>query len=98
MRCLMRSLVVLAVLFLATRHSHSPLLHAADLSSIPANTWVPIEPKIVQPADADEQGKRINAGWNKLVYDADGKRVLFYDRWHDKKHGGTTIYGNCLFS
>jgi hypothetical protein len=36
-------------------------------------------------------------GWNKLVYDPDGKAVLFYDRWYDKKHGGYTIYGNCLF-
>ena len=58
----------------------------------------PIKPDIVQPANADEQGQWINAGWNKLVYDPDGKRVLFNDRWHDKKHGGTTIYGNCLFS
>jgi hypothetical protein len=24
--------------------------------------------------------------------------VLFYDRWIDKKHGGYTIYGNCLFA
>jgi hypothetical protein len=59
---------------------------------------VPIKPKIVQPARADEQGRWVNAGWNKLVYDPDGRRVLFYDRWHDKRHGGTTIYGNCLFS
>jgi hypothetical protein len=59
---------------------------------------VPLPPTIVQPAGADEKGRWINAGWNKLVYDPDGKRVLFYDRWHDKKHGGVTIYGNCLFS
>jgi hypothetical protein len=70
----------------------------ADLVSIPPNTWVPIKPETVQPAGADERGQWVNAGWNKLVYDPDGKRVLFYDRWHDKKHGGTTIYGNCLFS
>ena len=59
---------------------------------------MPITPTLVQPASADEQGQWINAGWNKLVFDADGKCVLFYDRWYDKKHGGTTIYGNCLFS
>jgi hypothetical protein len=39
----------------------------------------------------------VSAGWNKIVYDAENKRVLFYDRWADKKHGGYTIYGNCLF-
>jgi parallel beta-helix repeat protein len=67
-----------------------------DLATLPPNTWVPLEPKTVQPANADERGQRINAGWNKLVYDPDGKRVLFYDRWYDKKHGGTTIYGNIV--
>jgi hypothetical protein len=71
---------------------------AADLADLPANTWVPIKPVTQQPADESEKGQWINAGWNKLVYDPDGKRVLFYDRWVDKKHGGTTIYGNCLFS
>ncbi|MEX0701366.1 MAG: hypothetical protein WD069_04660 [Planctomycetales bacterium] len=71
---------------------------AADLAALPANTWTPIKPVIVQPEADDEQGEWINAGWNKLVYDADAKRILFYDRWSDKKHGGTTIYGNCLFS
>jgi hypothetical protein len=69
-----------------------------DLASIPASTWVPLQPKLVQPGAADEQGRWVNAGWTKLVYDPAGKRVLFYDRWVDKKHGGTTIYGNCLFS
>jgi hypothetical protein len=73
------------------------LVEKIDLSR-PANTWVPIKPVIVQPTYAEEKGQWINAGWNKLVYDPDGKRVLFYDRWYDKKHGGTTIYGNCLFS
>ena len=89
----MRHLVALAVLIAGPR-----VCVAADLSSLPANTWTALKPEIVQPADADEQGQWINAGWNKLVYDTDGQRVLFNDRWHDKKHGGTTIYGNCLFS
>jgi hypothetical protein len=71
---------------------------AADLAAIPPNSWVPIQPRIIQPKAAGEQGQWINAGWNKLVYDPDGKRVLFYDRWNDKKHGGTTIYGNCLYA
>jgi hypothetical protein len=70
----------------------------ADLSALPANTWVALKPQIEQPADAREKGTWVNAGWNKLVWDPDGKRVLFYDRWSDKRHGGTSIYGNCLFS
>ncbi len=68
---------------------------AADLASIPANKWVEIKYRTVQPA---EKGSYVSAGWNKLVFDAAGKRVLFYDRWHDRTHGGTTIYGNCLFA
>ena len=69
-----------------------------DLSKLPANTWVELKYTTLQPNDnADEKGQLAPAGWNKLVYDPDGKRVLFYDRWADKKHGGYTIYGNCLF-
>lgn len=70
---------------------------AADLANLPANTWVEIKYATVQPADPKEKGFFARQGWNKLVYDADGKRVLFYDRWVDKKRGGT-IYGNCLFA
>jgi hypothetical protein len=88
----MRRLVALAVLAVGPG-----ALAGSDLKSIPANTWVPLKPSVVQPADPAERGRWVNAGWNKLAYDPDGKRVLFYDRWHDKKHGGTTIYGNCLF-
>ncbi len=64
----------------------------------PPNTWVPLKPVIESPADPDEKGHWMNVGWNKLVYDVEGRRVLFYDRWFDKKHGGYTIYGNCLFA
>jgi hypothetical protein len=71
---------------------------AADLAHLPANTWVEIKLTTVQPADPLEKGTFAPQGWNKLVYDPDGKRVLFYDRWIDKKHGGYTIYGNCLFA
>jgi hypothetical protein len=46
----------------------------------------------------DDKGYYARQGWNKIVYDPDGKRVLLYDRWIDKKHGGYTIYGNCLFA
>jgi hypothetical protein len=76
----------------------APVAGAQDLAKLPANTWVEIKYTTVQPADPAEKGHWVSAGWNKLVYDPDGKRVLFYDRWHDKKHGGTTIYGNCLFA
>jgi hypothetical protein len=71
--------------------------NAADLSQLPANTWVEIKYKTDQP-DPSDKGSFGAQGWNKLVYDPDGKRVLFYDRWVDKKHGGWTIYGNCLFA
>jgi hypothetical protein len=89
----MRRLLALAVLIFGRG-----VCAGADLSELPPNTWTPLKPTLVQPDDADERGQWVNAGWNKLVYDPDGKRVLFYDRWHDKKHGGTTVYGNCLFS
>jgi hypothetical protein len=71
---------------------------AADLEKLPANTWVEIKYTTEQPADPAAKGRFARQGWNKIVYDPDGKRVLFYDRWIDKKHGGYTIYGNCLFA
>jgi len=71
---------------------------AADLSRLPPNTWVKLDYTTEQPADPAAKGHFARQGWNKLVYDPDGKRVLFYDRWIDKKHGGYTIYGNCLFA
>jgi hypothetical protein len=70
----------------------------AGQAEAPANTWMPHRPVLEQPKDPAEQGSWTNAGWNKLVYDAAGRRVLFYDRWVDAKHGGYTIYGNCLFA
>jgi len=71
---------------------------AADLAKLPPNTWVEIKYTTEQPANSGQKGMFARQGWNKLVYDPDGKRVLFYDRWVDKKHGGITIYGNCLFA
>ena len=71
---------------------------AVDLAQLPLNTWVSLKHTLVQPANADEKGDWSPNGWNKLLYDPFGKRVLFYDRWVDKKHGGYTIYGNCLFA
>jgi hypothetical protein len=70
---------------------------ASDLQKLPANTWVEIPYTTQQPVDVNERGAFASQGWNKIVYDPDAKRVLFYDRWVDKKHGGQTIYGNCLF-
>jgi hypothetical protein len=90
MRCVA---VAVAVLFTAVSATS-----AADLKSLPPNTFAEIKYTTEQPADAkDDKGQFARQGWNKLVYDADGKRVLLYDRWVDKKHGGWTIYGNCLF-
>jgi hypothetical protein len=77
----------------------APVVGAADLTALPPNTWVEIKYATDQPSDRpNERGRWLPVGWNKLVYDSDGKRVLFYDRWLDKKHGGYTIYGNCLFA
>jgi hypothetical protein len=73
-------------------------LQAPDYTKLPPGAWVGIKPVTRQPDDPDEKGQWMNVGWNKLVYDPAAKRVLFYDRWHDRKHGGYTIYGNCLFS
>jgi hypothetical protein len=76
-----------------------PICRAADLARLPANTWVEIEYTTEQPGgNPDEKGSLRPVGWNKVVYDPDGKCVLFYDRWVDRKHGGLTIYGNCLFA
>jgi hypothetical protein len=69
-----------------------------DLDKLPAHTWVEIPYTTEQPSDPPLKGQFARQGWNKLVYDPDGKRVLFYDRWVDKPHGGITIYGNCLFA
>ncbi|HEY3788154.1 MAG TPA: hypothetical protein VGL71_04825 [Urbifossiella sp.] len=87
----MRSLTFLALLLAI---SSSP---AADLKNLPPNTFVEIQTTTDQPPGAEQKGHYARQGWNKIVYDPDGKRVLLYDRWIDKKHGGYTIYGNCLF-
>jgi hypothetical protein len=87
----MRRLSLLTILATA------PLCSAADLEKLPANTFVEIEYRTRQFPGAADKGRFAPQGWNKIVYDPDGKRVLFYDRWIDRKHGGYTIYGNCLF-
>jgi len=78
----------------------STLCAAADVSELPTNTFLEIKFTHQQPPDVteDTRGRFAALVWNKLVYDPDGKRVLMYDRWVDKKHGGFTIYGNCLFA
>src|SRR5262249_41312469 len=89
----MRFFILVAILGLASISS------AADLKKLPPNTWVELKYTTDQPsADPAEKGYFGPQGWNKILYDAEGKRVLFYDRWIDKKHGGYTIYGNCLFA
>lgn len=84
-----------ALLLLLASAAFSP---AAEFPNLPPNTWVELKYTTVQPADPRDKGQLARQGWNKLVYDPDGKRVLFYDRWLDKRHGGQTIYGNCLFA
>ena len=41
------------------------------------NTW--------PPSDPEEKGLFARQGWNKIVYDPDGKRVLFYDRCYESR-------------
>src|SRR5262245_5541916 len=89
----MRSCSLILLLSIASAGS------AADLKKLPPNTWVELKYATDQPSnDPAEKGHYGPQGWNKILYDADAKRVLFYDRWIDKKHGGYTIYGNCLFA
>src|SRR6476659_3788000 len=89
----MRTVAVIALLGAVS------MCRAADLAKLPANTWVEIKYTVEQPSGhPDEKGQWRPVGWNKLVYDPDGKRVLFYDRCVDHKHGGLTIYGDCLFA
>jgi hypothetical protein len=92
-----RTLAALPVCLAAAAYTSAA---AADLGNLPANTWVPIKYTGDQLAGGapDEKGSWGPQGWNRLVYDSAGKRALFYDRWQDKKHGGWTIYGNCLFA
>jgi hypothetical protein len=89
----MRCIVLLVSLLAPT-----PLALAADLANLPANTFVEIKYATNQLPGSEEKGAFSPQGWNKIVYDPDGRRVLLYDRWVDRKHGGQTIYGNCLFA
>src|SRR5262245_37092148 len=99
MTCLLLSVCLLPLATSLAAAPGSADAGAVDLAKLPPNTWVELKYSTEQPSDnPDEQGRLLPAGWNKLVYDADGKRVLFYDRWFDKKHGGFSIYGNCLFA
>lgn len=74
------------------------LATAVDLANLPANTFVEIVYATNQLPGSEEKGAYSPQGWNKIVYDPVVQRVLLYDRWVDKKHGGGTIYGNCLFA
>lgn len=87
-----------STVFLVSMLIPATLAHAVDLADLPANTFVEIKYTTNQLAGSTEKGTFSRQGWNKVVYDPDGRRVLLYDRWVDKKHGGWTIYGNCLFA
>jgi hypothetical protein len=89
----MRLLLMLALLFVPAAGAR-----AADLANLPANTFVEIKYTTLQLPGSEDKGEFAPQGWNKIVYDPDGRRMLLYDRWIDKRHGGYTIYGNCLFA
>ncbi|MFO7900543.1 MAG: hypothetical protein R6V58_15965 [Planctomycetota bacterium] len=61
---------------------------------LPLNTWVRVEPKYVRPP---EGGRHRPAGWNKLVYDPVGERMLYMDRWSTRTRGHS-IYANAVMA
>ena len=73
----------------------SGLAHATDLASLPPNTWVHADhPKVIGPPGG---GAPTPQGWNCLVYDSVGKRIILLDRWGDKAHG-SSIYANSVMA
>ncbi|MFO7900105.1 MAG: kelch repeat-containing protein, partial [Planctomycetota bacterium] len=67
---------------------------AAFRPDMPLNRWIKVEPKYVGPP---EGGRHRPAGWNKLVYDSVGKRMLYMDRWSTAVHGHS-IYANAVMA
>ncbi len=59
---------------------------------MPVNTWVRVEPEYVAPPSG---GRHWPSGWNKLVYDPVGKRMIYMDRWRDDVRKNT-IYANAV--
>jgi hypothetical protein len=57
-----------------------------------ANTWVQVKPKYVPPPSG---GQIFPMGWNQMVYDPAGKRLLMMDRWYDEVRRDT-IYANAV--
>jgi hypothetical protein len=64
------------------------------MADMPLNTWVRVKPKYVGPP---EGGRHRPAGWNKLVYDPVGKRMLYMDRWSTGTRGHS-IYANAVMA
>jgi hypothetical protein len=60
--------------------------------ALPVNTWVAFSPVF-----AGAEGRHVAVGWNKMVYDAAGKRALLMDRWKDKLRD-STIYANAVIA
>lgn len=59
---------------------------------LPPNAWVAFN-----PVYAGAEGRHVAVGWNKMVYDAAGKRALLMDRWKDKPRD-STIYANAVIA
>jgi len=74
----------------------TPVCRAAaagvDPESLPANTWTPFTPVF-----KGAEGRHIAVGWNKMVYDTAGKRVILMDRWKDALRDNT-IYANAVIA
>mgnify|MGYP000867942578 CR=1 FL=1 len=67
---------------------------AAFRDDMPPNVWVRVKPRYEPPPDG---GKHLPEGWNKLVYDPVGRRVVYMDRWKDEKRS-KSIYANAVMA
>ncbi len=59
-----------------------------------ANTWVELPSTYVLPPSA---GYHSPMGWNTLLYDCLGRRMLVWDRWYDSVRLGS-IYANAVLA
>ncbi len=56
------------------------------------NMWIAFTPAF---HGAPNGGRYIAVGWNKMVYDSQGKRAIIMDRWRDSVRD-STIYANAV--
>src|SRR5689334_15461610 len=70
-------------------------VRAADLSTLPTDTWVNATPTYT---GAPNGGQIFPMGWNnKGTYDPNTQRVIVMDRWYDSVHS-QDIYANAVMA